>query len=262
MAGAKSRRTRKSIPGLRSTRKSQAGGLALPFTAKELAEARRVIAEKVRQREAGKIAAVSMNSNNLSKVNTSLFGSNTPPSRKLIAVPINNTGNVANMENSQAKIDKLKRMIATARNSSVKARLGREIARIKTKLKSGALVPVSTAPARNQPTRRATNANTPEQKLLNTFQSAPNIQTALHLSKNATRDQINKAYRRAALSYHPNKNPSPLAANIFRRISQLKEEYEDKAAAPNAIPAVGQPMNAIPAIENATRPATTNIVPV
>ena len=46
---------------------------------------------------------------------------------------------------------------------------------------------------------------------------------AARVEQNATARQIQKAYRNASLTLHPDKNPSPTAADEFRRIANAYE---------------------------------------
>mgnify|MGYP000930223731 CR=1 FL=1 len=45
----------------------------------------------------------------------------------------------------------------------------------------------------------------------------------LDVARNASDDEIKKAYRKLAMKYHPDKNPSPDAAARFR---EVQEAYE------------------------------------
>jgi curved DNA-binding protein len=45
----------------------------------------------------------------------------------------------------------------------------------------------------------------------------------LEISKNATQDEVKKAYRKAALKYHPDHNPSDKEAFFFK---EIKSSYE------------------------------------
>jgi DnaJ-class molecular chaperone len=49
----------------------------------------------------------------------------------------------------------------------------------------------------------------------------------LQLSKNATDDDIKKAYRKLALKYHPDKNKSPDAENKFKEIAEAYDVLSD-----------------------------------
>lgn len=52
---------------------------------------------------------------------------------------------------------------------------------------------------------------------------AENYYSILGLSRNATTDQIKKAYKELALKYHPDHNHSPEAETIMRQLNQAKE---------------------------------------
>ncbi len=49
----------------------------------------------------------------------------------------------------------------------------------------------------------------------------------LHLSSTATSDEIKKAYRKLALQFHPDKNPSPQAKAVFQEINEAYDVLSD-----------------------------------
>lgn len=55
-----------------------------------------------------------------------------------------------------------------------------------------------------------------------------NCYNLLELDRDAEQVDIKKAFRKLALKYHPDKNPSPDAEDIFRRISRAHEVLSDE----------------------------------
>ena len=53
---------------------------------------------------------------------------------------------------------------------------------------------------------------------------AKNYYDILGISKNASQDEIKKAYRKLAMQYHPDKNPGDKAAE--EKFKQISEAYE------------------------------------
>jgi molecular chaperone DnaJ len=53
-----------------------------------------------------------------------------------------------------------------------------------------------------------------------TAQSKRDYYDVLGVERSATRDQIKQSYRRLALTYHPDRNKAPDAAEKFREIAE------------------------------------------
>ena len=50
----------------------------------------------------------------------------------------------------------------------------------------------------------------------------------LGIARNASEDEIKKAYRRLALKYHPDKNKAPGAEERFKEVAEAYEVLSDK----------------------------------
>ncbi|XP_062230664.1 uncharacterized protein LOC133928373 isoform X2 [Phragmites australis] len=49
----------------------------------------------------------------------------------------------------------------------------------------------------------------------------------LGVGRGATEDELKKAYRRLAMKYHPDKNPSPQADSLFKQVSEAYDVLSD-----------------------------------
>lgn len=58
---------------------------------------------------------------------------------------------------------------------------------------------------------------------------SPNLYARLGISAKATEEQIKTAYRRLAQQYHPDKNKSPDAEEIFKKVKEAYEILKDKS---------------------------------
>jgi DnaJ-class molecular chaperone len=54
---------------------------------------------------------------------------------------------------------------------------------------------------------------------MNGLENTDNLYNILNIKKDATIEEIKKAYRRLALKFHPDKNKSPEANEMFKKIN-------------------------------------------
>eukprot|EP00616_Rhizochromulina_sp_CCMP1243_P019678 CAMPEP_0118973774 /NCGR_PEP_ID=MMETSP1173-20130426/10903_1 /TAXON_ID=1034831 /ORGANISM="Rhizochromulina marina cf, Strain CCMP1243" /LENGTH=128 /DNA_ID=CAMNT_0006923467 /DNA_START=91 /DNA_END=474 /DNA_ORIENTATION=- len=58
--------------------------------------------------------------------------------------------------------------------------------------------------------------------------SSDDYYKVLGVSRTADEKQLKKAYRKLALKYHPDKNPSPEAEEAFKKVSEAYDVLSDK----------------------------------
>jgi len=83
-----------------------------------------------------------------------------------------------------------------------------------------------------QPRRNSTSkpAGTPDQKnLASKIKGMKNFYDMLGVPKNASMDDIKKAYKKAAIKLHPDKNPSPEAEEAFKKVNAAYQCLSDEA---------------------------------
>jgi len=64
------------------------------------------------------------------------------------------------------------------------------------------------------------------------FKQMKDFYQILGVAKSSTQEEIRKAYKKLALKFHPDKNPSAGAQDVFKKISQAYDclSNEDKKA--------------------------------